>query len=103
VVDLGRDRRLDPVGDVARDEALEHEPYIVDLVDVVPGPRTDPAVIEEARQLVLGLGQVRVAQQLDAGEVRLGEVAEDRDAQRQAVDDRVVDLAGCRARGPIRR
>ena len=35
-------------------------PYIVDLVDVVPGPQTDPAVIEEARQLVLGLGQVPI-------------------------------------------
>ncbi|GJD48408.1 3-hydroxybutyryl-CoA dehydrogenase [Methylobacterium crusticola] len=35
-------------------------PYIVDLVDVVPGPRTDPAVIEEARRLVLGLGQVPI-------------------------------------------
>ncbi|RVU14007.1 3-hydroxyacyl-CoA dehydrogenase family protein [Methylobacterium oryzihabitans] len=35
-------------------------PYIVDLVDVVPGPATDPAVIEEARQLILGLGQVPI-------------------------------------------
>ncbi|ACA17702.1 3-hydroxyacyl-CoA dehydrogenase NAD-binding [Methylobacterium sp. 4-46] len=35
-------------------------PYIVDLVDVVPGPRTDPAVVETMRELVLGLGQVPI-------------------------------------------
>ena len=35
-------------------------PYIVDLVDVVPGPETDPAVVEEVRDLVLGLGQVPI-------------------------------------------
>ncbi|MDP4024377.1 3-hydroxyacyl-CoA dehydrogenase family protein [Methylobacterium sp. NEAU 140] len=32
-------------------------PYIVDLVDVVPGPGTDPAVVEAMRALVAGLGQ----------------------------------------------
>ena len=32
-------------------------PYIVDLVDVVPGPGTDPAVVEAMRALVVGLGQ----------------------------------------------
>ena len=35
-------------------------PYIVDLVDVVPGPETDPAVIEVVRDLVIGLGQVPI-------------------------------------------
>lgn len=35
-------------------------PYIVDLVDVVPGPQTDPAVVEEVRALVVGLGQVPI-------------------------------------------
>ncbi|MGU3402776.1 3-hydroxyacyl-CoA dehydrogenase family protein [Methylobacterium brachiatum] len=35
-------------------------PYIVDLVDVVPGPGTDPAVIAAMRDLVLGLGQVPI-------------------------------------------
>ena len=35
-------------------------PYIVDLVDVVPGPQTDPAVIDGLRELVLGLGQVPI-------------------------------------------
>ena len=35
-------------------------PYIVDLVDVVPGPETDPAVVEFVRDLVLGLGQVPI-------------------------------------------
>ncbi|MDP4003831.1 3-hydroxyacyl-CoA dehydrogenase family protein [Methylobacterium sp. NEAU K] len=35
-------------------------PYIIDLVDVVPGPGTDPAVIEAMRDLVLGLGQVPI-------------------------------------------
>ena len=32
-------------------------PYIVDLVDIVPGPETDPAVVETMREWVLGLGQ----------------------------------------------
>ena len=32
-------------------------PYIIDLVDVVPGPGTDPAVIAAMRDLVVGLGQ----------------------------------------------
>ncbi|ACL60107.1 3-hydroxyacyl-CoA dehydrogenase family protein [Methylobacterium nodulans] len=35
-------------------------PYIVDLVDVVPGPKTDPAVVAEIRDLVTGLGQVPI-------------------------------------------
>ena len=35
-------------------------PYIVDLVDVVPSPDTDPAVIAAMRDLVLGLGQVPI-------------------------------------------
>lgn len=35
-------------------------PYIVDLVDVVPGPETDPAVVETLRDLVVGLGQVPI-------------------------------------------
>jgi 3-hydroxybutyryl-CoA dehydrogenase len=35
-------------------------PYIVDLVDVVLGPGTDPAVIAAMRDLVLGLGQVPI-------------------------------------------
>ena len=35
-------------------------PYIVDLVDVVPGPDTDPAVVAAMRDLVLGLGQVPI-------------------------------------------
>ena len=35
-------------------------PYIVDLVDVVPGPETDPAVVETVRDLVVGLGQVPI-------------------------------------------
>jgi 3-hydroxybutyryl-CoA dehydrogenase len=35
-------------------------PYIVDLVDVVAGPRTDPAVVARAREIVLGLGQVPI-------------------------------------------
>ncbi len=35
-------------------------PYIVDLVDVVPGPQTDPAVVEFVRDLVIGLGQVPI-------------------------------------------
>ncbi|MBE7203798.1 MAG: 3-hydroxyacyl-CoA dehydrogenase family protein [Parafilimonas terrae] len=32
-------------------------PYIIDLVDVVPGPGTDPAVIRAMADLVTGLGQ----------------------------------------------
>ena len=35
-------------------------PYIVDLVDVVPGPETDPDVVAFVRDLVLGLGQVPI-------------------------------------------
>ena len=35
-------------------------PYIVDLVDVVAGPGTDPAVVAQAREIVLGLGQVPI-------------------------------------------
>lgn len=35
-------------------------PYIVDLVDVVPGPQTDPAFVERMRELVIGLGQVPI-------------------------------------------
>jgi 3-hydroxybutyryl-CoA dehydrogenase len=35
-------------------------PYLVDLVDVVPGPETDPANIERMRELILGLGQVPI-------------------------------------------
>jgi 3-hydroxybutyryl-CoA dehydrogenase len=35
-------------------------PYIVDLVDVVPGPETDPAVIDFVRNLVIGLGQMPI-------------------------------------------
>lgn len=32
-------------------------PYLVDLVDIVPGPETDPAVIETVRALVAALGK----------------------------------------------
>ncbi len=32
-------------------------PYLVDLVDVVPGPRTDPAVIATLLDLITGLGK----------------------------------------------
>jgi 3-hydroxybutyryl-CoA dehydrogenase len=32
-------------------------PYIIDLVDVVPGPGTDPAVVAAMADLVVGLGQ----------------------------------------------
>ncbi|WP_342163763.1 3-hydroxyacyl-CoA dehydrogenase family protein [Methylobacterium sp. SD21] len=32
-------------------------PYIIDLVDVVPGPGTDPSVIAAMSDLVVGLGQ----------------------------------------------
>jgi 3-hydroxybutyryl-CoA dehydrogenase len=35
-------------------------PYIVDLVDVVPGPETEPAFVERMRALVAGLGQVPI-------------------------------------------
>lgn len=35
-------------------------PYIVDLVDVVPGPETDPEVVAFVRDLVVGLGQVPI-------------------------------------------
>ena len=35
-------------------------PYLVDLVDIVPGPETDPAVVERMRALVEGLGQVPI-------------------------------------------
>jgi 3-hydroxybutyryl-CoA dehydrogenase len=35
-------------------------PYIVDLVDVVPGPETNAEVVEWMRDLVLGLGQVPI-------------------------------------------
>lgn len=38
-------------------------PYIVDLVDVVPGPETDPEVVGFIRDLVLGLGQVPIVLQ----------------------------------------
>jgi 3-hydroxybutyryl-CoA dehydrogenase len=32
-------------------------PYLVDLVDIVPGPRTDPSVVAAMRDLVAGLGK----------------------------------------------
>jgi 3-hydroxybutyryl-CoA dehydrogenase len=35
-------------------------PYIVDLVDVVPGPGTDPSVVAAMADLVRGLGQVPI-------------------------------------------
>jgi 3-hydroxybutyryl-CoA dehydrogenase len=35
-------------------------PYLVDLVDIVPGPETDGANIERMRELILGLGQVPI-------------------------------------------
>lgn len=35
-------------------------PYIIDLVDVVPGPETRPEVVAEIRDLVVGLGQVPI-------------------------------------------
>lgn len=35
-------------------------PYLVDLVDIVPGPETDPAAVERMRALILGLGQVPI-------------------------------------------
>ncbi|HKH34394.1 MAG TPA: 3-hydroxyacyl-CoA dehydrogenase family protein [Beijerinckiaceae bacterium] len=38
-------------------------PYLVDLVDIVPGPETDPANIERMRELIVGLGQVPIVLQ----------------------------------------
>lgn len=38
-------------------------PYIIDLVDVVPGPETLPEVLEAMRALVVGLGQVPIVLQ----------------------------------------
>jgi 3-hydroxybutyryl-CoA dehydrogenase len=35
-------------------------PYLVDLVDIVPGPETDPANIERMRALIEGMGQVPI-------------------------------------------
>jgi 3-hydroxybutyryl-CoA dehydrogenase len=35
-------------------------PYLVDLVDIVPGPQTSPDVIAAMRQLVLNLGKVPI-------------------------------------------
>jgi 3-hydroxybutyryl-CoA dehydrogenase len=35
-------------------------PYLVDLVDIVPGPETDPAFVERMRALIVGLGQVPI-------------------------------------------
>ena len=35
-------------------------PYLVDLVDIVPGPQTDPAHVERMRALIEGLGQVPI-------------------------------------------
>ncbi len=35
-------------------------PYLVDLVDIVGGPKTDPAVIGTMRELVLAMGKVPV-------------------------------------------
>jgi 3-hydroxybutyryl-CoA dehydrogenase len=35
-------------------------PYLVDLVDIVPGPETNPANVEQMREIILGLGQVPV-------------------------------------------
>src|SRR3954471_4666942 len=35
-------------------------PYIVDLVDIVPGPETDPAFVERMRALIAGMGQVPI-------------------------------------------
>jgi 3-hydroxybutyryl-CoA dehydrogenase len=32
-------------------------PYLVDLVDIVPGPRTDPSVVAAMRDIVTGLGK----------------------------------------------
>ncbi|CAA9331142.1 MAG: Carnitine 3-dehydrogenase [uncultured Microvirga sp.] len=35
-------------------------PYLVDLVDIVPGPQTDPAVVETVRAMVAAMGQVPI-------------------------------------------
>jgi 3-hydroxybutyryl-CoA dehydrogenase len=35
-------------------------PYLVDLVDIVPGPRTDPAVIETLRRAAEDMGKVPI-------------------------------------------
>ncbi len=35
-------------------------PYLIDLVDIVAGPQTDPAVVERLRAMVAGLGKVPV-------------------------------------------
>ncbi|HZB37066.1 MAG TPA: 3-hydroxyacyl-CoA dehydrogenase family protein [Beijerinckiaceae bacterium] len=35
-------------------------PYLVDLVDIVPGPETDPAFVERMRALIEGMGQVPI-------------------------------------------
>ena len=35
-------------------------PYLVDLVDIVPGPETDPAFVERMRALIEGIGQVPI-------------------------------------------
>jgi 3-hydroxybutyryl-CoA dehydrogenase len=35
-------------------------PYLIDLVDIVPGPQTDPALVERMRDIVAGLGQVPI-------------------------------------------
>jgi 3-hydroxybutyryl-CoA dehydrogenase len=35
-------------------------PYIINLVDIVPGPATDPAVLAHVKDVVIGLGQVPV-------------------------------------------
>jgi 3-hydroxybutyryl-CoA dehydrogenase len=35
-------------------------PYLVDLVDLCPGPETDPAVLDTVRQMVVAMGKVPV-------------------------------------------
>ena len=35
-------------------------PYLVDLVDIAPGPKTDPAVVERMRAMVAALGKVPI-------------------------------------------
>ncbi|HEX8663343.1 MAG TPA: 3-hydroxyacyl-CoA dehydrogenase family protein, partial [Beijerinckiaceae bacterium] len=35
-------------------------PYLVDLVDIVPGPETDPTYVERMRALIEGMGQVPI-------------------------------------------
>src|SRR5215203_505009 len=42
---------------IARCASLEETVAGADLVDIVPGPQTDPAVIEEMRALMEGMGQ----------------------------------------------